>query len=157
MGLPPSGLPAVVERRRAHRVTGVRARTERRSLETDGAQRHRKPPDRSRACDKTLNVLGKKRTRGPDNSGNIEGKIKPLCACPHALASPRTALPPAAPASDGRAQEAASPAAAPHAARHAGGPRRPATTQTAGASNPTYTIFALSLRSAEQLAANWSS
>ena len=34
------------------------------------------------------------------------GKIKPLCTCPHALASPRTALPPAAPASDGRAQEA---------------------------------------------------
>ena len=27
---------------------------------------------------------------------------------------------------------------------------------TAGASNPTYTIFALSLRGAEQLAANWS-
>jgi len=26
---------------------------------------------------------------------------------------------------------------------------------TAGASNPTYTIFALSLRGAEQLAANW--
>jgi choline dehydrogenase-like flavoprotein len=27
---------------------------------------------------------------------------------------------------------------------------------TAGASNPTYTIFALSLRGAEQLAATWS-
>jgi hypothetical protein len=28
---------------------------------------------------------------------------------------------------------------------------------TSGASNPTYTIFALSLRGADQLAANWGS
>ena len=32
----------------------------------------------------------------------------------------------------------------------------PASSPTAGASNPTYTIFALSLRGAEQLATKWS-
>jgi transposase len=47
----PPGLPALVKRRLKHRVTGVRARTDRRSLETDGSQRHRKLPDQSRACD----------------------------------------------------------------------------------------------------------
>ena len=36
MGSPPTGLPAVVERRREHRVTGVGTRTDRRSLETRG-------------------------------------------------------------------------------------------------------------------------
>jgi hypothetical protein len=36
MGSPPLGLPTGVERRREHRVTGVRARTDRRSLETIG-------------------------------------------------------------------------------------------------------------------------
>ena len=36
MGSPPLGLAALVERRREHRVTGVRARTDRRSLETIG-------------------------------------------------------------------------------------------------------------------------
>jgi len=34
MGSPPLGLPAVVERRKEHRVTGAGARTESRSLET---------------------------------------------------------------------------------------------------------------------------
>ena len=34
MGSPPLGLPAVVERRIEHRVTGAEARTDRRSLET---------------------------------------------------------------------------------------------------------------------------
>ena len=34
MGSPPTGFAAVVERRRENRVTGLRARTERRSLET---------------------------------------------------------------------------------------------------------------------------
>src|SRR5216683_1088954 len=34
MGLPPLGLPTVVERRRENRVTGVCTRTDRRSLET---------------------------------------------------------------------------------------------------------------------------
>ncbi len=54
MGSPPLGLPAVVERRKEHRVTGAGARTERRSLETMvptpqeaaraiGARRHRVP------------------------------------------------------------------------------------------------------------------
>jgi len=36
MGSPPTGVAAVVERRREHRVTGAQARTERRSLETIG-------------------------------------------------------------------------------------------------------------------------
>jgi Homeodomain-like domain len=36
MGAPPIGLPALVKRRREHRVTGVCTRTERRSLETRG-------------------------------------------------------------------------------------------------------------------------
>src|SRR5919204_2422597 len=36
MGSPPTVLPVVVERRIEHRVTGVRARTDRRSLETIG-------------------------------------------------------------------------------------------------------------------------
>ena len=36
MGSPPLGLPALVERRIENRVTGVRARTDRRSLETIG-------------------------------------------------------------------------------------------------------------------------
>ncbi len=34
MGAPPTGLPALVERRREHRVPGPQARTDRRSLET---------------------------------------------------------------------------------------------------------------------------
>src|SRR2546430_14696676 len=34
MGAPPLGLPALVDRRRENQVTGVRARTDRRSLET---------------------------------------------------------------------------------------------------------------------------
>ena len=34
MGSPPLGLPTVVERRREHRVTSARARTDRRSLAT---------------------------------------------------------------------------------------------------------------------------
>ena len=36
MGSPPTSLPAVVARRIENRVTGVRARTDRRSLETKG-------------------------------------------------------------------------------------------------------------------------
>ena len=36
LGSPPPGLPALVARRREHRVTGVQARTESRSLETRG-------------------------------------------------------------------------------------------------------------------------
>src|SRR6266849_518926 len=36
MGSPPTGLPALVERRIENRVTGVCARTDRRSLETMG-------------------------------------------------------------------------------------------------------------------------
>jgi hypothetical protein len=36
MGSPPTGLPALVKRRREHWVTGVCPRTERRSLETLG-------------------------------------------------------------------------------------------------------------------------
>jgi hypothetical protein len=35
-GSPPTGLPALVKRRREHRVTGVWTRTARRSLETRG-------------------------------------------------------------------------------------------------------------------------
>src|SRR5215831_8747961 len=34
MGSPPRGLPARVDKRRQHQVTGMRARTDRRSLET---------------------------------------------------------------------------------------------------------------------------
>jgi len=36
MGAPPLGLPALVDRRREHQVTGGRARTESRSLVTSG-------------------------------------------------------------------------------------------------------------------------
>jgi hypothetical protein len=36
VGSPPTGLPVVVERRRENRVTGAQARTDRRSLETQG-------------------------------------------------------------------------------------------------------------------------
>jgi hypothetical protein len=36
MGSPPTGIPAVVEKRREHLVTGVSTRTDRRSLETRG-------------------------------------------------------------------------------------------------------------------------
>ena len=49
MGSPPTGLPALVERRREHRVTGVCTRTERRSLATRG-----------------LNVKGSRQTRQGD-------------------------------------------------------------------------------------------
>jgi hypothetical protein len=42
---PPTGLPALVARRIENRVTGVCTRTDRRSLATDGSQRHRKPPN----------------------------------------------------------------------------------------------------------------
>src|SRR5262245_36052931 len=59
--------------------------------------------------------------------GNPDGRIRKKKATFHvtpAPASPRTALPPAAPhTSDGRAREATSPAAAAH---HAGGKRRAA-------------------------------
>src|SRR5207237_3791062 len=48
-------------------------------------------------------------------------KKKATFHAPPRTGSPRTALPPAAPAIDGRAQEAASPAAATRATRHAGG------------------------------------
>jgi hypothetical protein len=45
MGSPPLGLPAPVDRRREHRVTGVCTRTERRALETlrPNAQGSRQP------------------------------------------------------------------------------------------------------------------
>src|SRR5262249_42529786 len=79
MGSPPTGLPAVVERRREHRVTGVGTRTDRRSLETRGPN-----ATGSRQCDrgqvtqrlKRMEWREKKYERGLDNSGNIEGKIK---------------------------------------------------------------------------------
>jgi hypothetical protein len=54
MGLPPRGLPALVERRREHRVTGVYARTDSRSLETRG-----------------LNATGSRQSDRGDMTGSI--------------------------------------------------------------------------------------
>jgi hypothetical protein len=77
MGLPPTGLPALVARRIENRVTGVRARTDRRSLEMDASQRHRKPPDRSGRGDTASKDAGEKKyVGGLDNSGNIEGRYE---------------------------------------------------------------------------------
>ena len=80
MGSPPTGLPALVKRRRENRVTGVQSRTDRWSLETMGPNAtgsHQ--TDRGDVTQRSKNGREKKYSRGLDNSGNIEGKIQPLC------------------------------------------------------------------------------
>src|SRR4029434_72985 len=71
---PPTGLPAVVERRREHRVTGVGARTDRRSLETRGPNATgSRQTNRGHVTQRAKNRGKTTYARGLDNSGNIEG------------------------------------------------------------------------------------
>src|SRR4030095_2875558 len=74
MGSPPTGLPVVVKRRIENRVTGVRARTDRRSLETIGSNvKGSRQSDRGHVTQRPKTGGKKKFSRGLDNSGNIEG------------------------------------------------------------------------------------
>ena len=74
MGSPPTGLLAIVERRREHRVTGVCTRTDRRSLETLG-------PNATGSCQtnrgqvhSAQSMQGRKKyAPGIDNSGKTKG------------------------------------------------------------------------------------
>src|SRR4029453_7613921 len=76
MGSPPTGLPVVVKRRIENRVTGVRARTDRRSLETIGSNvKGSRQSDRGHVTQRPKNGGKKKFSRGLDNSGNIEGML----------------------------------------------------------------------------------
>src|SRR4030095_5964876 len=79
MGSPPTGLPVVVKRRIENRVTGVRARTDRRSLETIGSNvKGSRQSDRGHVTQRPKTGGKKKFSRGLDNSGNIEGSLKAL-------------------------------------------------------------------------------
>ena len=83
MGSPPTGRPAVVKRRRAYWVTGVRARTESRSLETRGPNAPgSRQTDRGHVAQRPQNAREKKYPKGLDNSGNIEGNSNGLLAPP---------------------------------------------------------------------------
>src|SRR4029453_17223660 len=76
MGAPPTGLPVVVKRRIENRVTGVRARTDRRSLETIGSNvKGSRQSDRGHVTQRPKTGGKKKFSRGLDNSGNIEGSL----------------------------------------------------------------------------------
>src|SRR3989442_4276265 len=73
MGSPPTGLPALVERRREHRVTGVCPRTESRSLETrrPNATGSRQT-SRSAGTQRVRNARTNPSARGLANQGNRE-------------------------------------------------------------------------------------
>src|SRR5262249_6177538 len=114
MGSPPTGLPVVVKRRIENRGTGVRARTDRRSLETIGSNvKGSRQSDRGHVTQRPKTGGKKKFSRGLDNSGNIEGSIKALFAPP-----PRPYA-----SADGHSSPAA--LAAPPA-RHSSPPEQPA-------------------------------
>jgi hypothetical protein len=83
LGSPPTGLPALVARRREHRVTGGGARTERRSLAPRGpTATGSRQTARGDVPQRRKNAGKKTYARGLDNSGNIEGSPKPLFASP---------------------------------------------------------------------------
>src|SRR5262245_35307094 len=76
MGSPPTGLPTLVERRIENRVTGLRARTERRSLETSGLNATgSRQTGRGDVTQRSKQAGRKTYGMGLDNSGNIEGLI----------------------------------------------------------------------------------
>src|SRR6266478_7887506 len=73
MGSSPLGLPTGVERRIEHRVTGVRARTDRRSLETiDLNATGSRQPARGEVTQRARNARTNPYARGLANKGNRE-------------------------------------------------------------------------------------
>src|SRR6266702_5430256 len=73
MGSPPLGLPTGVERRRENRVTGVRARTDRRSLETiDLNATGSRQTARGEVTQRARNARTNPYARGLANKGNRE-------------------------------------------------------------------------------------
>ena len=77
MGSPHTGLPTLVERRIENRVTGLRARTDRRSLETSGPNATgSRQTGRGDVAQRSMQAGRKTYGRGLDNSGNIEGRYE---------------------------------------------------------------------------------
>ena len=98
MGSPPTGLPAVVKRRREPWVTGVRARTDSRSWETIGPNATgSRQTDQGPVTQRPQNAREKKYPKGLDHSGNIEGNLKAFLPRPRRQPrrAPARAAPPA--------------------------------------------------------------
>jgi hypothetical protein len=99
MGSPPPGRPAVVKRRREHGVTGVRARTERRSLETmEPNAIGSRQTAQGQVTQRPQKARDKKYPKGLDHSGNIEGNSNGLFHHPRAHPPCPPAVLPLAPA-----------------------------------------------------------